>query len=384
MQPRENVHLALNHQEPERVPLDIGGTDVSGINVHTYRELLRSVGLDATGEIPVLDVVQQIADINETMFLRLESHFRPIFPNPPSNWKFSISKDETHQWFKDEWGITWTKPNSGGFYYDIAESPLANASIEDIENYPWPDPDDPDRYVGLVDQARKIYEDGKFAVVLSGITGGGPMEVASWLFGFENFFVALLTEPQKAGLLLDKVLEIKLKFWNNVLPEIHPYIDVISESEDLGMQDRLLISPRTFRKQIKPRLKALVEGVKQNAGNAKFMLHSDGAIVDVLPDLIEIGVDILNPVQVSAKGMGDTAFLKREFGKDLVFWGGVDNQFVLSFGTPEKVKEEVKRRINDLSHDGGYILAPVHNIQANTPPENIIAMLEAWREYGRY
>lgn len=210
------------------------------------------------------------------------------------------------------------------------------------------------------------------------------MEVSTWMSGFENFFVTMLIDPNAADTLLDKVLEIKLGFWKAILPQIGGYIDVISESEDLGMQDRLLISPASFRQHIKQRLRQLIEGIKSSAPQVKVMLHSDGAILGVLPDLIEIGVDILNPVQVSAKGMGDTAFLKREFGKDLVFWGAIDTQRILPFGTPEQVKDEVKRRIDDLAPGGGYVMASVHNIQFNTPPQNILAMCEAWQEYGRY
>jgi uroporphyrinogen decarboxylase len=150
------------------------------------------------------------------------------------------------------------------------------------------------------------------------------------------------------------------------------------------MQDRLLISPRTFRQHIKPRLRQLIQGIKQSAAHVKVLLHSDGAILEILPDLIEIGVDILNPVQVSAKGMGDTAFLKSEFGKDLVFWGGIDTQRILPFGTPQQVEDEVKRRIEDLAPGGGFVMASVHNIQFNTPPQNILAMHKAWREVGAY
>jgi uroporphyrinogen decarboxylase len=384
MRPRERVLYALDHREPDQVPLDIGGTDVTGINVQAYRALLPALGLKAPEEIAFLDVVQQLAYIDETALRRLEAHCRPIFPNRPFGWQLDIYEDESSEWFVDEWGITWKKPKKEGIYFDITDFPLAGASLEDIYHYPWPDPLDPCRREGLVESARNLHEVGEHAIILSGITGGGPMEVSSWLSGFENFFVALLTEPRKADALLDKVLEIKLAFWESALAEIGDYVDVVSESEDLGMQDRLLISPHTFRQHVKPRLRQLIEGIKESAPRVKVMLHSDGAIQEVLPDLIEIGVDILNPIQVSAKGMGDTAFLKREFGKDIVFWGGIDTQHVLPFGSPQEVKVEVNRRLEDLAPGGGYVMASVHNIQYNTPPQNILAMYEAWRDYGVY
>jgi uroporphyrinogen decarboxylase len=292
-------------------------------------------------------------------------------------------EDEKSTWFTDEWGITWYKPKDGGLYYDMADHPLSTATLADLKKYPWPDPADPARQVGLQTTLTRLHDEGEYAVILSGITGGGPMEVSAWLAGFDNFFAALLMDPDFADGLLDKVLEAKLGFWQAVLPKVGSCVDIISESEDLGIQDRLMVSPNAFRQHIKPRLKQLCAGIKTAAPHVKILLHSDGAIAGILADLIEVGVDILNPVQVSARGMQDTAFLKREFGKDLVFWGGVDTQFKLAFGTPEQVKDEVRRRIDDLAPGGGYVLASVHNIQAGVPPANILAMLDAWEEYGK-
>jgi uroporphyrinogen decarboxylase len=384
MRPRDRVIAALNHQEADHLPLDIGGTDVTGINVHTYKALLPLLGINPPEEIPILDIVQQIAAIDETALLRLNAHCRSVFPDTSSSWQLDMSEDNDDEWFRDEWGITWRKPKNGGLYFDIKNYPIKNVNLEEIARQTWPDPKDPHRFKGLDEKTCRLREDGNFAVILSGITGGGAMEVSTWMTGFENFFVALLSDPKAADALLDKVLEIKLGFWEAILPKIGGYVDIVSESEDLGMQDRLLISPSLFRQHIKPRLRQLVSGIKCKAPTVKVFLHSDGAIREILPDLIEIGIDILNPVQVSAKGMGDTAFLKREFGDDLVFWGGIDTQKTLPFGTPEQVRDEVKRRIDDLAPGGGYVLASVHNIQFNTPPQNIIAMCDAWRAYGGY
>lgn len=384
MRPRDRILTTLNHEEPDHVPIDVGGTDVTGIHAQAFCELLPLLGFKIPDEIPILDTVQQLAEIDEMVLRRINAHCRPIYPNPSSNWQLEIHNGPDYEWFVDEWGITWQKPKDGGLYFDLKKHPLDDPSLDKIVKHNWPDPTDPKRRVGLLETAKRLHEDGEYAVVLSGITGGGPMEVSSWLLGFENFFVLLLSEPKVADALLEKVLEIKLNFWQSALSEIGEYVDIISESEDLGMQDRLLISPQTFRKHIKPRLKQLIVGIKKTAPHLKVMLHSDGAIVDILPDLIEIGVDILNPVQVSAKGMGDTAFLKREFGDDLTFWGGIDTQRVLPFCNPQEVKDEVLRRIEDLASGGGYVMASVHNIQYNTPPENIMAMWEAWSEYGMY
>jgi uroporphyrinogen decarboxylase len=382
MRPRDRILTSINHQEPDRVPIDIGGTDVTGINVRAYRNLLPNLGIDPPDKISILDMVQQLASLDETVLRRLEAHCRGIFPDTSSEWQFNLQGSENYDWFIDEWGIEWHKPKEQGYYFDLANHPMADANLKQIAHYRWPDPQNPNRYKGMFATAKQLHDEGEYAVILSGIIGGGPMEVSAWLAGFENFFIALINDPNWADALLDCVLEIKLKFWQTVLPIVGKYIDIISESEDLGTQDRLMISPRSFRQHIKPRLRQLFSGIKAVAPNVKILLHSDGAIMPILPDLIEVGVDILNPVQVSARGMGDTASLKREFGRDLVFWGAVDTQYVLPFGSRQEVYSEVHRRIDDLAPDGGYILAPVHNIQGDVSPENILAMVSAWRQFG--
>jgi uroporphyrinogen decarboxylase len=382
MKPRERVLAAINHREPDHVPMDIGGTDVTGINVRAYRRLLEHRGGTFPSDPPILDVVQQLAEPSEGFLRSIGAHCRAVYPAPPAAWKLKLQENETHSWFTDEWGITWRKAKSTGLYFDLGHHPLAGASLEQISAYPWPDPEDLARQTGIVETARRIHSEGEYAVILSGITGGGPMEVSAWMAGFENFYIAVGRHPEVADALLDRVLEAKLRFWQAVLPKAGPYVDIISESEDLGTQNSLMISPAAFRRYIKPRLRQLFAGIKEAAPHLKILLHSDGAIVPILPELIEIGVDILNPVQVSAKGMGDTAFLKREFGKDLVFWGAVDTQRTLPLGTPQDVRDEVQRRIQDLAPGGGYVLASVHNIQADVPPKNILAMVEAWQQFG--
>jgi len=382
LKPRERVLAAINHREPDHIPMDMGGTDVTGINVRAYRCLLEHLEPVSASEPQILDMVQQLAEPSEKFLRLIGAHCRGVFPSPPSKWKFQLHEDETDHWFIDEWGIKWRKPKSGGLYFDLAYHPLAGASLEQVSAHSWPSPEDPARQVGLVETARRIHSEGEYAVILSGITGGGPMEVSAWLAGFQNFFIALARNPNWADALLDRILETKLRFWQAVLPKIGPYVDIISESEDLGTQYSLMISPSLFQRHIKPRLRQLFAGIKEAAPTVKILLHSDGAIVPILPDLIEIGVDILNPVQVSAKGMGDTAFLKREFGNNLVFWGAIDTQRTLPFGTPQDVREEVQHRIQDLAPGGGYVLASVHNIQGDVPPGNIMAMVKAWQEFG--
>ena len=193
----------------------------------------------------------------------------------------------------------------------------------------------------------------------------------------------LALEQKKVEEYLERYLEFKLEFWDNLLEQIGDMVDVVCESDDLGTQEATWISKDMYRHLIKPRQKKLFSFIKRRA-EVKVFLHSCGSIYDFIPDLIETGVDILNPIQVSAAKM-DTAKLKREFGKDLVFWGGgIDTQKVLPYGTKQEIEDEVKKRIDDLAPGGGFVFATVHNIQEDVPPENIVAMLRALNKYGYY
>jgi uroporphyrinogen decarboxylase len=203
------------------------------------------------------------------------------------------------------------------------------------------------------------------------------------LCGFEDWLVDLIAHPGFAGALLDRVVEIQAQMIQHILQAVGANVDVVLCPDDLGMQNAPLISPKLYRQMIKPRQKTLFAVIKRYT-DAKLLLHSDGAIAPLIGDFIDIGVDVLNPIQVSAAGMGDTRWLKRTFGKDLSFWGAIDTQHILPFGTPQAVKEEVEKRIQDLAPGGGYVLASVHNIQSEVPPENICAMFEAGLRYGSY
>jgi uroporphyrinogen decarboxylase len=212
---------------------------------------------------------------------------------------------------------------------------------------------------------------------------GGLTEGLFKMRGFEDGYMDLAAEPARARRVMERILEIKLAYWERALRELDGLVDIVGEADDLGGQDRPLFSPATYRALVKPLQRELFAFIRARTP-ARIFFHTCGAVRDLVPDLIEIGVDILNPVQVSAAGM-DGAGLKREFGRDLVFWGGgVDTQQVLGSGTPDEVRAEVRRRIDDLRAGGGFVFAAVHNVQPNVPPANIIAMWEAWREVAAY
>lgn len=383
MNSRERVRLALNHKEADRVPWDLGATLMSGIHVDAYRRLRDYLGLPEKDEIPFLDIVQQIVVLDEDVRERLEVDVRSVVPRPSSSFELEIKDMGDYRYFHDEWGIGWRKPKQGGSYYDMFHHPLKNArSTADIEAYPWPDPVDPTRFVGLRERARHIAHVEGRAVVLGNFCAG-MMEMAAWTRGFTDYFMDFAANQKLMACLLDKVLELKMGYWEKALAEVGEYADVVVEADDFAGQSGMLIAPEVYRKIVKPRHRTLLDFIHART-EARVFFHSCGAIWPVIPDLIEVGVDILNPVQVSAAGM-DTVELKREFGEDITFWGGgVDTQHVLGQATPKDVRDEVKRRIEDLAPGGGFVFATVHNIQGNVPPENIMAMWETMQAYGAY
>ncbi len=210
----------------------------------------------------------------------------------------------------------------------------------------------------------------------------GLFEMAQRLRGMEEFLMDLAASPAEAAHLLDRVLEVKLAYWRAALAALGDVVDVVAEGDDYGTQQSLLVSPATFRTLFKPRLAELVREMKRGAPEAFVFFHSCGSVRKILPDFIEIGVEALNPVQTTAAGM-EPRELKREFGRDIAFWGGgVDTQSVLPHGTPAEVAEDVRRNLDALAEGGGYVFGTVHNIQADVPAENVVAMVEALRAHG--
>lgn len=377
MTPRERVLTALNHQEPDRVPLSIGGGTATSILVEGYEGLKQHLGV--SGETEIMNKAFRIARIDERVMQRLGSDFRPLTAKSPANWTPPPSEPGT---FIDLWGITWRQSfyGNGCYYWELAGHPLAEASIEDLEKYPWPDPLDPGYTAGLAEEAKTLYEGTDYALM-----GDGKFksfwELAYALRGLEQMLMDLVLNPEFVKALLSKLLEINMAATRPFLDIAGPYIQIIRAGDDIATQRGPLMSPETYRALIKPVYAEYFKFVKSKT-EAKLFYHTCGNIVDLLDDLIEIGVDIINPVQVSA--MDDTAELKARFGDRVVFMGGIDTQHVMPHGSIEDVEAEVKRRIRDLGPGGGYVVAAVHNIQPDVPPENIVAMAEATRKYGGY
>lgn len=380
----ERVRAALEHREADRIPFDLGGSVLTGINKVAYGNLRACLGLPER-EIEIYDPMQQLARVHEDVLARLGVDVRCLDPGSPPGtepWQ-----DGDYYYMRDELGIIWKMPVEGGFYYDMAVHPLAGINPQDssfFRTIRFPDPLAPVRYATMAERADRFMNGERKAYIL-GRNAAGIWEVALWMRGFENFFMDMALNPGFAEGLLDAITEFKMAYWLQALATVGENVLIISEADDLATQHGLMVSPAMYRKFIKPRHERLFKAIKKAAKTKVYIFyHSCGAIKEMIPDLIEEGVDILNPVQVSAAGM-DTRELKRLFGRDITFWGGgVDTQHVLPHGTPAQVRDEVRRRIEDLAPGGGFVFNTVHNVQGDVPPGNYLAMWEAWQEYGRY
>lgn len=382
----ERVLAALEHRQGDRVPFDLGGSVLTGINRKAYAALRTYLGLPAR-EIRILDPMQQLARPDEDFLSRLEVDVACVDPDAPSSpgLKTDPVLDGEYWRMSDEWGIEWRMPAEGGLYYDMTGHPLAGASTPaDLAAYPWPDPADGARFATLKVRADSAVHGEKKAYIL-GRQYAGIWETALWMSGFEKFFADMMVEKDYAHALMSKITELKMAYWERALAAVGDNVLIVSEADDLATQSSLLCSPALYEEMVHPYHKKLFSFIKERAPRRVYIFyHTCGAVKPLIPYLIEEGVDILNPVQVNADGM-DSAELKAEFGDKITFWGGgVDTQRVLPFGSPAEVRAEVKRRIADLAPGGGFVFAAVHNVQGDVPPENFMAMWDAMREFGVY
>jgi len=330
-------------------------------------------------------MIQQLSAIDEDVALELNIDTRGVMLGAAADLFYrNIQTERQHQSFEDPFGVKWAKPVKGGLYFDIRAHPISGrVRLDEIENYPWPELANPILIETMRDEAERISRDTDAAIVLAA-GDAGIFERAQWVRGFTSFLTDLIIKPSLATSVLDIITDMHIRYWDRALDAMGDLVQVVVEADDLGMQDRPLISPELYRRHIKPRHKRLFSFIKEKAPNVYIFFHCCGSIYDLIPDLVDAGIDILNPVQVSAAKM-DTKRLKREFGSALTFWGGgVDTQRILPQGTPMEVKNEVRKRLDDLSPGGGYVFSSIHNIQPDVPPRNIMAMVEALREYGRY
>lgn len=369
MSRRKRFLMALNHEEPDRVPIAFGGPECS-INLTAHQNLLDYLGLKYTHQPTIIDNILQIVEPDERLYDVFDIDVRWIVPKEgPVAW------GPNRETYVDEFGRVF---KSGGGFYNQIEHPLKEGTEAELARYKFPDMSAHNRTEGLADKAHHLFEAG-YGLVGDG--AWGIYEIASSLRGTENLFLDMALNLDYVKLLSKRVYEEHVKpFYTMLLEKTGQWLQMVVVSDDYGGQSSLLFSPDIFRQVYKPLFADLVEHIRTLA-DVKIFIHSDGAVAPLIPDFIEIGLDGLNPVQYSAAGM-EAVSLKREFGDRLSFFGGgIDNE-VLSFETIEDIRRDVQQQMLALSPGGGYLFATIHNISPEVPPENIVAFFEAGKEFG--
>jgi len=382
MTSRERVLAVLNHEIPDRVPIILGVSNATGVKMAPYKGLKEMLSISAPDDYLYDWPELGSAKIDEETLRRLHSDVRGVLDRFPKKVNERNRKREPHSPCIDDWGTGQIEIEPGIWFPGY--HPLADATtVEQLENYQsWPDMDDPSRFMYVAEEAKKLAQENEYAIMATPWLMF-PFERAFAMQGMDKFLLNMAMSPDFAEALLRKNLSLCKQLMENFLTEIGENIDIIKIGDDLGTQDRLMISPKMYRKILKPIHMELIQHIKKYT-KAKIFFHTDGDVFDLIDDFIEIGVDILNPIQTSAGKMADLEGLKARYGKNLIFCGAVDTQHILPHGTPEEVRQEMKRVISILGRDGGYMVASVHTIMHEVPPENILAMVDAVEEFGHY
>lgn len=380
MTPRENFRAAMTRSGPEWIPVDMG-KHIGSIHKKHYaklQSLLPYVEMN-NGDL-ILDRMAQTVVPDEALLEHFNVDFRWLVPR----WVQVTEREDVDGYF-DMWGVPYKGADGDHYAVDVqSPPPLAHCETpEDVLNADcWPDPEDPDQFAGLRARARDLYENTGYVLGADAIKAG-PLMSALQMRGYQQFFMDLVLKPELADAVMGRVTDLLCRMWTRFLHEVGEYVELAYVTDDLGSQTSLLISPKVYRNRIKPFHTQLHQHIKTSA-DVYLMMHTDGAVLPLIEDLIETGADILNPVQTSTAGMGDTAALKEQFGDRLAFHGTMDVQQMMPGATMDELKWEIAKRITDLGRDGGLIIAPCHNIGHDIPPETTIEYFKLVKEYGRY
>jgi uroporphyrinogen decarboxylase len=370
---RERVLAALDHRRPDRLPIDLGSARFTGMVKPACENLCAYLGFGAPGAL--VDRMQQLVEVDERVLEWLDVDARSVSMGAPDR---GGDVELDGDGFRDEWGVERFRP-PGSIYYDMREGPLAGEiDAQAIARYPWPEPSDPGRFRGLRERALRIRQETDYALIFN--ARFHLVHQTQYLRGFADWFMDLAGDPALFRCLMDAVLDVLIAMNRPALEAIGDLVDIVALGDDVGMQDRPVCSLELYRQMIRPYQERVVAAIREHT-NAKILYHTCGSVYRFIPDFIDIGIDALNPVQVSARHM-DPERLKREFGGRIAFWGGMDSQHLLPFGRPEEVRVGVRRMFELMGADGGYVLSAVHNIQPDVPPENIVAMFAEGRECG--
>ena len=377
MTSRQRANLAINHQSPDRVPFDLT------LTVDIYHRLRKELGLPLEENKPVGIWTDVSPGIDLLDAMRVD--FLYLGLNPASSSSPLKQNDGLHY---DQWGVGRKKVlrDDGSYYFEMVRHPLSTPTFQDVADFPWPDPYDPARVEGVREKFLHLRSETDKAIIGKFTTS--IWEQSTYLVGLQSFLEMLALQPALAGAILDKTCDVAIGLADVGLKAAGDLIDVFRLSgEDLGTQNSALISPKMYDRCVRPHHERLWSFIKKKLAeinpNARLMLHSCGSVRAFIPAWIEMGLDILDPVQPNIAGMSPPD-LKREFGSRLVFHGGIDIQQILPNGTPEQVKSHVREQIRAFGSGGGYIVAPAHNVQSDVPVANLIALRDAVLESGTY
>jgi uroporphyrinogen decarboxylase len=371
---RDRVLAALNHEPTDRVPIDFGGTFVSTIWYSAYEKLKEELGIATTAKAANVSPTRRLAVVEPEVQDRFDVDTRYLALGQYEGDQKVIDEDT----YFDEWGVTWRKSGEGPYLY--VDGPFFGIKKPDIallDDYDWPDPDNPGYTRGLAERAAALRQNSDHAIILN--MPVGIVHNAQFVRGFAESLTDLYKNREFLERLYGIITDWYVRVASNAMEAVGDNIDIVFMGDDLASQQATMFDPEIYRAMIKPHQRRIMEVVK-GYGQPKILYHSCGAVAPLIEDLIEIGVDALNPVQVTAKGM-EPAGLKEAFGDRIAFWGGISTQKALPFGTPDEVRADVRHIIDCLGKDGGYVLNSVHNLQSDVPPKNIIAMFDEARVY---
>lgn len=382
MTSRERVLTAINHEQPDRMPLVIGVNNATGIKMKPYKGIKDIAGIQAADNYIYDWPELGTAEIDEETMIRLQSDVRGVLDLEPDKVRKRNHERDPHSDCIDSWGSGQMEITPGNWFPGI--HPLAEArSIEDLESYPgWPDMSDPSRVAHVRETARRLSEENQFAIMATPWLLF-PFERAHAMQGMEPYLLNMAMDPDFARAMLEKIADYCKQLMGHFLEELGDSVDIIKIGDDLGTQNSLMISPKMYRDILKPIHADFISFIKSRT-KAKILFHSCGDVAPLIPDFIDIGVDILNPIQTSTGSISDLPSLKKTFGKNLVFCGGIDSHRILPFGSVEEVRQEVRRVMQALGPGGGCMIGAVHTVMNDVPPENILAMVDAVEEFGHY
>lgn len=380
MTSRERVLTALDHKEPDRVPIIIGTSNTTGLKMKPYRRLKEYLGIQSEDKYIYDWPELGTALPDEKTLERLHGDARGVLDRLPQAIRERNRKRPAHAPCIDDWG-SGQKEIEDGVWYPGIHPMSASTSLDDIEKYPWPDMDDPYRVAHVKEEVQKLARENRYAII------GTPwllfpLERAFAMQGMDKFLTNMIDSPDFARALLEKIAGLCKTLMGHFLDAAGEDLDIIKIGDDIGTQDSLLMSPKMYRQILKPVHADYISFIKSKT-KAKVFFHTDGDVFNLIEDFIEIGVDILNPIQTAAGKMANIDELKKRFGARLTFCGAIDTQRILPFGAPKQVAAEVQRVLRIMAPGGGYMVASVHTIMNEVPPENILAMVDAVEKYGR-